>query len=175
MRDVTDLGDWTRQKAIELARQRPDDPICRGVADLLQHYEDSPDDYDGLSRIAYRIEAALRDTCDYSVPVTPRGYECGECRAVGVKLWRLYNVFMDRQKLYCVDCVMSKSHRNLQVREDGKFYDEELEVFIDSMGSLVPAVPTKDNKSFWGYTVVPVEGVEWWRGLPLRERSEDDG
>lgn len=39
----------------------------------------------------------------------------------------------------------------------------------DSIGWLVPAVPTEEDDTYWGYTSVPQPGVEWWQRLPLRK------
>jgi hypothetical protein len=36
----------------------------------------------------------------------------------------------------------------------------------DQIGWMVPAVPTPDGDTFWGYTSVPLEGVLWWKALP---------
>lgn len=36
----------------------------------------------------------------------------------------------------------------------------------DQIGWRVPAVPTEENDTFWGYTSVPQAGCEWWYKLP---------
>ncbi len=36
----------------------------------------------------------------------------------------------------------------------------------DQIGWRVPAVPTEENDTYWGYTSVPTPGVEWWCRLP---------
>ncbi len=36
----------------------------------------------------------------------------------------------------------------------------------DQIGWRVPAVPTEDGKSYWGYTSVPQPGCDWWGSLP---------
>jgi len=36
----------------------------------------------------------------------------------------------------------------------------------DQIGWRVPAVPTEDGKSYWGYTSVPQPGCDWWSNLP---------
>lgn len=38
----------------------------------------------------------------------------------------------------------------------------------DSIGWLVPAIPTEDGDTFWGYTSVPQAGCAWWHRLPYR-------
>ena len=36
----------------------------------------------------------------------------------------------------------------------------------DQIGWRVPAVPTEENDSYWGYTSVPQAGCDWWYRLP---------
>ncbi len=36
----------------------------------------------------------------------------------------------------------------------------------DQIGWRVPAVPTEENDTYWGYTSVPTPGVDWWQNLP---------
>ena len=36
----------------------------------------------------------------------------------------------------------------------------------DQIGNLVPAIPTEDGETFWGYSSVPQDGCEWWYRLP---------
>lgn len=38
----------------------------------------------------------------------------------------------------------------------------------DQIGWDVPAIPDEENVSYWGYSSVPQEGVEWWKALPSR-------
>jgi len=38
----------------------------------------------------------------------------------------------------------------------------------DQIGWLVPAVPTPDGESFWGYTSVPQDACQWWHALPYK-------
>jgi hypothetical protein len=38
----------------------------------------------------------------------------------------------------------------------------------DQIGWLIPAVPTEEGDSFWGYTSVPQPGCEWWYRLSYR-------
>jgi hypothetical protein len=40
----------------------------------------------------------------YDDKSTPQGYMCGDCGASGLRLYRLYQTFLDRQELRCVDC-----------------------------------------------------------------------
>jgi hypothetical protein len=41
----------------------------------------------------------------------------------------------------------------------------------DQIGWRVPAVPTEDGKSYWGYTSVPQPGCDWWESLPTSKPS----
>ena len=36
----------------------------------------------------------------------------------------------------------------------------------DQIGCRVPAVPTEEGDTFWGYISVPREGCDWWSSLP---------
>jgi len=36
----------------------------------------------------------------------------------------------------------------------------------DQIGWRIPAVPTEDGDTFWGYTSVPQDGCNWWARLP---------
>lgn len=104
-------------------------------------------------------------------------YECGGCGASGVKLWREYNTFLNHQTLECCDCAAKSQKKDIsRIRADGcvpwsfgKYADgTEAVEWCDSIGWRIPAVPTEDRATFWGYTSVPNEGVAWWKALPLR-------
>ena len=47
--------------------------------------------------------------------------------------------------------------------------DEVWDSSRDQIGWLVPAIPTPDNETFWGYTSVPSHSVVWWWSVPLRK------
>lgn len=84
---------------------------------------------------------------------SPRPYVCSHCGAAGVRLWRQSHVFLERVQLLCLACAESNT---------GHFLKH------DQIGELVPAVPTPDGLSFWGYTSVPQDAVDWWYSLPIR-------
>ena len=46
--------------------------------------------------------------CDYNGGASP-GYECGQCGAKGVKLWREYQTAMVAQELYCAACAVQQN------------------------------------------------------------------
>lgn len=113
----------------------------------------------------------------YSQKTIPEGYRCGVCNKTGVKLWREYQTFLDHQSLSCADCAMKRAEKNnsgcryvgpvsakgtLKVEYTKHGHSHE----TDTIGWLVPAVPTEDGGTFWGYTSVPREGVDWWRQIP---------
>lgn len=102
---------------------------------------------------------------DYTSTAVPPTYICHDCDATSCKLWRHYNMFLDHQTLLCVDCAGKKQGRDVSgMNENGYEATEQ----TDQIGNLIPAVPTEENDTFWGYTSVPSEGVEWWRQLPTR-------
>ena len=89
----------------------------------------------------------------YADTGTPAGYECSDCGASGAKLWREYQTFLENQDLRCFDCACKQQKKDPATLEG------------DSVGWFVPAVPTEDGSSYWGYTSVPQPGVEWWHRL----------
>lgn len=107
----------------------------------------------------------------------PATYVCSRCRKPGLKLWRQYNTFTDSLQLTCWRCadpeaVVDEEGRIKNMAEtvwpptSSKHWSDQLTDRIGKSGSLVPAVPTEDEKSFWGYTSVPSRGCAWWRALP---------
>lgn len=83
-------------------------------------------------------------------------YVCSKCGAKGVKLWRQYQTFLEHIDLLCFACSLVDQAKHLDFPMRG-----------DQVGWLVPAVPTDDG-TFWGYTSVPQDRVEWWKALPAR-------
>ncbi len=109
---------------------------------------------------------------DYKSVETPPEYKCGKCGRTGVKLWRLYSVFLDHQELTCCDCSGDKEGVDTTfVTQEGQIRRKYEGIDLgmsDQIGNLIPAVPTQEGDTFWGYTAVPVAGCTWWRQLPLR-------
>ena len=103
----------------------------------------------------------------------------------GVKLWREYQTFQNHQTLLCRSC----SEIEQAPKNGGRPSWEEYGG--DQIGWRVPAVPDKlptgihwklpRGYTFWGYTSVPDDGVEWWKRLhgigrvavSLRKEAED--
>ncbi len=86
-------------------------------------------------------------------------YVCSKCKVEGVKLWRQYQTFANHIELMCASCAAP----GVEVDAEGRCESEHGRT--DQIGSwMVPAVPVGDT--FWGYTSVPSQDVEWWRALP---------
>ena len=96
-------------------------------------------------------------------------YICVECDAAGVKLWREYNTFLSHQTLKCRACSEIEQAPALERRKNS-FMDMPK---TDTIGWRVPAVPD-DTGTFWGYTSVPQDRVEWWNGLPEKPLEETE-
>jgi hypothetical protein len=112
-------------------------------------------------------------TVDYSVPVTPPEYKCSKCGATGIKLWRQYQTFTHHINLLCAADAMKAEKKKGVVGDDGK-RESELGDRTDQIGGLVPAVPTEEGNTYWGYTSVPLKGVNWWKRLPTRKQTGTD-
>lgn len=96
-------------------------------------------------------------------------YRCSNCKTSGVKLWRQYNILACYVDLLCVDCACRQEKIDPNsVEEDGR-RKIDYEQMTDQLVYLIPAVPTIEGDTFWGYTSVPEEGVLWWKNLPLRK------
>lgn len=96
-------------------------------------------------------------------------YTCSKCKVKGVKLWRQYQTVADAQELVCAKCGAPGVHVDEDGRADTPGFGK-----TDQIGSwLVPAVPVGDT--YWGYTSVPSQDVEWWRKLPTYLPKTDNG
>jgi hypothetical protein len=109
----------------------------------------------------------------YTNRSVPDGYKCGECGATNCKLWRRYQTFLENQALFCCDCAIKNqtkvnghSYQVDDIDSDGRSTNDGCR--SDAIGWLVPAVPTENNDTYWGYMSVPDAGVAWWRALPTR-------
>lgn len=91
----------------------------------------------------------------YKDNIIPEKYICEECNKSGVRLYREYQTFLENQTLRCKFCAMKNQNKQKP--------DSESE---HSIGWLVAAVPTEDGTTYWGYTSVPEDGVQWWNNLP---------
>ncbi len=103
---------------------------------------------------------------DYSKTETPPNYKCGKCRATGCKLWREYQTFLNHQSLLCVKCAGQEEGKVVCDIDDAGKIGLERRWRTDQIGWMVPAVPTEENDTYWGYSSVPQAGCEWWNRLP---------
>jgi len=105
---------------------------------------------------------------NYSTTETAERYRCDGCGAHGVKLWRDYQTFADRTRLLCADCAEVDQRKSHARRGEADWKSPYSQGYGDQIGWLIPAVPTEEGDTFWGYTSVPPAGCAWWKGLPVR-------
>jgi len=93
-------------------------------------------------------------------------YECHTCGSQNCKLWRESHCYSkDPIPLKCWKCLEDFGHTiNLSLTD--QVHDSELNDV-----NWVPAVPY-DEDSYWGYTSVPENRVQWWKNLPDKPFSE---
>ena len=94
----------------------------------------------------------------YASGKIPASYRCSICGATQCKLWRQYQTMAESVKLLCLPCGELDQKMQSELEKGG----------TDAIGWLVPAVPTEDRETFWGYTSVPQDGCDWWDRLPNR-------
>lgn len=96
----------------------------------------------------------------------PTDYKCVQCGATNCKLWREYNTFLEHQRLLCAPCTAADQKKSIiDIDADGNRTDD-IGFKTDQIGWMVPAVPTEECDTYWGYTSVPMPGVNWWKNLP---------
>lgn len=103
---------------------------------------------------------------NYSKHETPPNYVCGKCGASGCKLWREYQTFLNHQNLRCAPCAAETEEEDISNIDKDGLRESNHGMKTDQIGWYIPAVPTEENDTYWGYTSVPERGVQWWRGLP---------
>lgn len=99
-------------------------------------------------------------------------YRCGKCGRDGLKLWRGVHGCKnkDGHELLCAACLAP----DVVVDEKGKAQEKGPHgSYTDQVGGRLPAVPTDDT--FWGYSSVPSQDVEWWQARPTYGASPDQG
>ena len=110
---------------------------------------------------------------DYASKKTPFGYRCGSCHGSRCKLWRDVRMLATDVELKCGRCVCWGVYGYEKfINDDGKIRDKE-HGLTDQIGGWLPAVPTEDGNTFWGYTSVPKAAVAWWRRLPIQAYHHD--
>lgn len=108
----------------------------------------------------------------YQDGVIPKNYVCNKCGTAGVKLWRQYQTFLNHIELMCCCCAAKDQDKDISdIGADGRSTSETGNK-NSTIGWLVPAVPTEDETTYWGYTSVPQLGLLWWRRLPTRVGDE---
>lgn len=100
-------------------------------------------------------------------------YACTGCGEIGVKLWRDYNTCASAIELKCATCLtpsrkFGDARDNEPEANDSPYDDDGVFTFRngDQLGGMVPAVTTEDGDTFWGYTSVPADRVQWWYSMP---------
>lgn len=109
-------------------------------------------------------------------------YRChGPCGgATKRKLWREYNTFLDHNELLCASCIAPlhdayDKKRDPRIRamtdgDDATLTKDGHFVFggrgDQLVGSRVPAIPTREGDTFWGYSSCRSEDIRWWYRLP---------
>ena len=102
---------------------------------------------------------------DYYSSQIPDNYFCSKCRITGVKLWR----YVGTRELYCCDCAAKKDNSILStLQQNGQYYDSDFG-WTDQFGGCVPAIPSQRGESYWQYTMVPQDAINWWQRLPNRK------
>lgn len=98
-------------------------------------------------------------------------YKCEQCGVTGVKLWRQPQ---SAGPLTCNVClgveVDDQGRAELEPIGDISFHGQ----VSDQIKGWLPAVPTEsDDLGFWGYSSVPIRGVDWWKKLPAKKKVLD--
>lgn len=101
-------------------------------------------------------------TVDYAKMFVPDDYKCDDCGAHGVKLWREYQTIASQTKLLCAHCAKKDQSKNHEAGWKSRFSVGE----GDQIGWFIPAIPTEGQDTYWGYTSVPGNAVDWWKKLP---------
>lgn len=94
-------------------------------------------------------------------------YVCSKCNQADVKLWRQYQTVKEQIELVCASC----GRPDIKVDDEGRCENKTIGK-TDQIGDwLVPAVPVGDT--YWGYTSVPSQDLEWWRALPTYPKGKE--
>lgn len=105
----------------------------------------------------------------YAQSETPPNYKCSECGAANCKLWREYQTSPHDKTLLCARCAAKAGDKDISSMDEyGRWAEDPTRPTVthDQIGWYVPAVPTEDNDTYWGYTSVPHAGCLWWANLP---------
>jgi hypothetical protein len=102
-------------------------------------------------------------------------YRCDKCKTDNVKLWRGVHGCSDDDgnKLLCASCLAPDT----KVDDEGRAQEsDDLDVLggyrmkTDQINDWLPAVPV--GNTYWGYSSVPSQDLEWWVGLPTYPKNK---
>ncbi len=91
-------------------------------------------------------------------------YFCQDCGANNVKLWRGYSSSL--VNLLCAPCAAKNQNEKIEDIDALGKRTNGMGDKSDQIGWYVPAVPTEDEKTYWGYSAVPGPAISWWQNLP---------
>lgn len=89
-------------------------------------------------------------------------YECSKCGKTQVRLWRGYNDFSP--ELLCAKC--AEAHEAKRHCSTPGWISPYKQGQGDQIGWHIPACPHPSPDSYWGYSSVPQESIDWWLSLP---------
>lgn len=101
----------------------------------------------------------------YSKMIVPKDYKCDDCGKCGVRLWREYQVASSKTRLLCAHCAKVDQRREHRIGWKSSFSERG----GDRIGIFIPAVPEENSNTYWGYFVIPNDGLKWWKNLPLEK------
>lgn len=105
---------------------------------------------------------------DYLSPVPPDGYRCMDCDTHGVKMWRMSNSSCIEFRCFTCACLQEKVKATPSVDRKGVMkLSHGIHVQSDQIGNLVPAIPSEDGSTCWGYSNASAEACQWWWSLPF--------
>ncbi|HOZ53517.1 MAG TPA: hypothetical protein PK142_02465 [bacterium] len=102
---------------------------------------------------------------NYAQKTIPDDYKCDGCGVHGVKLWREYQTIASQTKLFCAHCAEEDQKKNHEADWRSPFSIGD----GDQIGWFIPAVPVEGQNTYWGYSSVPGNGVDWWKSLPIKK------
>lgn len=94
----------------------------------------------------------------------PPSYKCEACGITGCKLWRIFQ--SSPPDLRCAPCAAEIDREDSIIGIDANGQHQTDFGNTDQIGMYVPAIPTEDGSTYWGYASFPQLGCEWWKKLP---------
>jgi hypothetical protein len=101
-------------------------------------------------------------------------YHCHKCQTKEVKLWRGVHGCLDKNEhgLLCAACLAP----GIVIDDEGKWQEPDRQINgnaisgmrTDQVKGWLPAIPVDDT--YWGYSSVPSQDVEWWIKLPTYKK-----